>query len=918
MALSWNEIRTRALRFSDEWAGTTSESGEAKSFWDALFHVYGVQRRRVAAFEHYVKSKGGNPGFIDLFWPGVLITEHKSRGKDLNRAYNQAMDYFPGIPDRDLPRYVIVSDFDKIRVQDLETSEDAEFSLFEFQDNVEKLGFIAGYEQRVFREQDPVNKEAAWKLAQLHDALHNAGYQGHRLEVYLVRILFCLFAEDTGIFMPRGAFYDFLEQCTREDGSDLGARLNELFDVLDTPETQRMSSRDERLLAFPHVNGALFEETLRTPAFDSRMRGLLMECCSLDWGQISPAIFGSLFQGIMDAEVRRRLGAHYTSEQNILKVIKPLFLDELREEFENLLGRRSTDRKSKLRAFQDKLSSLNWIDPAAGCGNFLVITYREIRQLELEVIQAIHEVDSQQLALNAVEHYVKVDVDQFHGIEIEEWPSQIARVAMWLIDHQMNIKVSKVFGDAFVRIPLVKSANIVQANALQIDWGDVLPPDRCDYVLGNPPFAGAKYMSREQRSDIKAVSYDMKGHGLLDYCTGWYFKAVEYLKTGRLQDRPIRSAFVSTNSITQGEQAGILWDWVLGQGVEIQFAHKTFQWNSEARGKAAVHCVIIGFGRGDFGQKKVIFEYETPKSEPTAVLAETINPYLADGPNVTLPNRSRPVCNVPPIRIGNKPIDGGQYLFTPEEKADFLSLEPGAEPYFRRWIGSREYINNIERWCLWLGNCPPAVMRKMPHVMARVEAVRDIRAKSDSAPTRKIAETPTRFHVENIPNEDYLVIPSVSSERRPYIPVGYIGPEVLPSNLVLVINEATPYHFGVISSLMHMAWMRAVSGKLKSDYRYSAKLVYNNFPWPLEPDAKKVQRIEKAARGIIEARKAHPDATLADLYDPLSMPPELLKAHRENDKAVDAAYGVQGFGTEAERTGFLFQLYLKVTSGSGQ
>jgi len=913
MPQSWNDIRANALKFAREWADASSESADAKSFWDAFFQVFGVQRRRLAAYEHYVKSKGGDPGFVDLLWPGVLIAEHKSRGRDLDRAYDQALNYFPGLKDEELPRYVIVSDFARFRVHDLDADHAFEFALEDLHENLQPLGFIAGYQQRTFREQDPVNEKAAEKLAQLHDAMQESGYQGHKLEVYLVRLLFCMFAEDTGIFMPRGAFYDYIERCTSEDGSDVGARLNELFDVLDTPEEQRLSSRDERLLAFPHVNGTLFEETLRTPAFNRKMRQLLLDCCSLDWGQISPAIFGSLFQGIMDADLRRSLGAHYTSERNILKVIQPLFLDELRAEFQRLKERRSSDRAAKLRAFHAKLAGLQFFDPACGCGNFLVITYREIRQLELEVIEALHGMGSQQLSLDAIDQYVQVDVDQFHGIEIEEWPAQIARVAIWLMDHQMNIKVSQSFGDALVRIPLVKSANIVHGNALQLDWSDVIRADECDYVFGNPPFVGAKYMSGAQRGDARNVLRGVGNAGLLDFVACWYVTAAQYMEPGS----SVRAAFVSTNSITQGEQVSALWSWMLGQGMSIDFGHRTFAWRNEARGNAAVHCVIVGFSRGDYPNKR-IFEYPDIRGEAQEVQAKTINPYLVAGPNITLPNRRSALCSAPKMGIGNKPIDGGHYLFTPEEKAEFLTREPGAAPYFRRWIGSREFLNNIERWCLWLRDCPPGELRKMPEAKGLVEAVRQFRLSSKSAPTQRLAETPTRFHVENIPEGSYLVVPEVSSERRHYIPIGFFGPDVLASNLVKVVDDADRFHFGVLSSTMHMAWTRAVCGRLESRYRYSAGIVYNNFPWP-SPTDKQRHAIEAAAQGVLDARSDYPGASLADLYDPLSMPANLLKAHQNLDRAVDAAYGVRSassrWKTEAERVGFLFETYQVLAGG---
>lgn len=848
-----------------------------------------------------------------MFWPGTLITEHKSRGKDLDRAFSQAMDYFPGLSDAQLPRYVVVSDFARFRIHDLETGEETEFPLEALPDHVQSFGFIAGYEARTFKEQDPVNIKAAERLAKLHDGLRDIGYAGHDLEVYLVRLLFCMFAEDTGIFLPRGCFQDFIEQRTGEDGSDLGARLSELFDVLNTPVPKRLRVRDAQLAEFPYVNGRLFDERLRTAAFDSGLRRTLLECCELDWGQVSPAIFGSLFQAIMDKDARRNLGAHYTSEQNILKVIRPLFLDDLYAEFERLKEDKSTQRNARLRRFHEKLAGLNLFDPACGCGNFLVISYRELRLLELAVLRELYLAPGGvQLALDAIAAHVKVDVDQFHGIEIEEWPAQIAQVAMWLIDHQMNIAVSKEFGDAYVRIPLVKSANIVHRNALQLDWNEVLPAERCSYLLGNPPFVGGKYMSPEQRADHRRVHAGNANAGLLDFVTGWYVLAAQYMQL----NPSVEAALVSTNSISQGEQVAALWAPLLDSGVRINFAHRTFQWRSESRGAAAVHCVIIGFGLKDRPRKR-LFEYEHERGEPLERAVQAINPYLVDGPDLLVGRRNRPLCPVPPIGIGNKPIDGGHYLFSDEEKVAFLAVEPRAEPLFHPWYGAREFINGEHRWCLKVVGVEPGQLRALPEVMKRIEAVRRVRQNSPSAPTKKLADTPTRFHVENFPESDYLVIPKVSSERRFYIPIGYFTPKIMASDLLMVIPDATAFHFGVLTSWMHNAWMRATAGRLKSDYRYSANIVYNNFPWP-EPSGTQRDRIEACAQQILAARAAHSGATLADLYDPLTMPGDLRKAHTENDRAVDAAYGRRKFHSEAERVAFLLSLYQVLADSSSQ
>lgn len=902
MPLSWNEIKDRALKFSHEWADESSEDAEAKSFWDAFFTVFGVPRRRVATFEEPVKKSDGHGGFIDLLWKGILLVEHKSRGKDLNRAFQQAKDYFPGLKDRDLPRYILVSDFARFRLYDLEEGTQHEFAIKEFYKHVRLFGFISGYKTTAYKEQDAVNIKAAERMGRLHDKLKAIGYEGHALEVYLVRLLFCLFAEDTSIF-ERRQFQDLIEQRTSEDGQDLAQWLANLFEVLDTPPGQRLKSLDEQLAAFPYVNGSLYAERLRMAAFDREMRDMLLECCGLDWGRISPAIFGALFQSVMIPELRRNLGAHYTTEKNILKLIRPLFLDELRAEFEKVKR-----QPKKLAEFHQRLAKLKFLDPACGCGNFLVIAYRELRLLELEILRVVHD-KATTLSLDVSQFNILCDVDQFYGIEIEEFPAQIAQTALWLMDHQMNLWVSEEFGNYFVRLPLKKSATIVHDNALQRDWRDVVKPSELTYILGNPPFVGAKYMHDEQRSDIARVFHDVPGGGVLDFVAAWYRKAADYMA-----DNPaITTAFVSTNSITQGEQVGVLWPDLLKRGVKINFAHHTFQWSSEARGKAAVHCVIIGFALHDTTDKR-IFDYETPQAEAHEVEAKNINPYLIDAPDVVVSRRSTPLCAVPEIGIGNKPIDGGHYLFTPEERDEFLKKEPAAAPYFRRWLGSDEFINGYERWCLWLGNCPPDTLRKLPEAMKRVDAVRRFRLASKSVPTKKLADTPTRFHVENMPESSYLVIPEVSSERRQYIPIGFLGSETLASNLVKIAPDSTLYHFGVLSSAMHMGWMRSVCGRLESRYRYSAGIVYNNFPWPENMTDKQRQAIEEAAQAVLDTRAKYPAASLADLYDPMTMPPELVKAHHKLDAAVDTAYSKKKFLGDSDRVAFLFELYQQLAN----
>jgi hypothetical protein len=900
MPLSWNEIKDRALKFSREWADEASEDAEAKSFLDDFFNVFGVPRRRVATFETRVKKIDGKDGYIDLLWKGILLIEQKSRGKDLDRAFQQAKGYFPGIQDRDLPRYILVSDFARFRLYDLEEGGQHEFTLKEFYKNIRLFGFVAGYQATCYKEQDPVNIKAAERMGKLHDKLKAIGYTGHELEVYLVRLLFCLFAEDTSIF-ERRQFQDLIEQRTGPDGQDLAQWLGHLFEVLNTPGDQRLKNLDEHLAAFPYVNGSLFAEHLHTAAFDRDMRDLLLDCCALDWGRISPAIFGALFQSVMDPQQRRHLGAHYTSEKNILKLIKPLFLDELRAEFDQVKGNRK-----KLAEFHQRLASLKFLDPACGCGNFLVIAYRELRELELALLRVLHRDKSQLLD---VKSEILCNVNQFYGIELEEFPAQIAQTAMWLMDHQMNLMVSEEFGQYFSRLPLTTSATIVHANALQRDWREIVPPRELNYILGNPPFGGAKYINDEQRADMAAVFPDVPSAGLLDFVAAWYRKAADYMAENPF----IKTAFVSTNSITQGEQVGVLWTDLLRRGVKIHFAHRTFQWSSEARGKAAVHCVIIGFGL-DEAKEKRLFDYETPQSEAHEIKVKNINPYLVDAPDLVIHRRSTPLCSVPAIGIGNKPIDGGHYLFNQQERDEFLQKEPAAAPYFRRWIGADEFLNGYERWCLWLGDCSPNVLQQMPEARKRIEAVQRFRLASKSAPTRKLASTPTRFHVENMPVSNFLVIPEVSSERRSYIPLGFMTPETFCSNKLRIFPDATLYHFGVLSSAMHMGWTRHVTGRLKSDYQYSVSIVYNNFPWPQHPTDKQKQAIEAAAQAVLEARAHYPESSLADLYDPLTMPPPLVQAHRKLDAAVDAAYGRRKFTGDRDRLAFLFELYQQILS----
>lgn len=904
VTLSQNEISARAAKFAGDWKNTEREEAEAQSFLIDFFHVLGIDRKRVAIFEHKVTCADGGNGYIDLFWKGHILIEMKSRGKDLAKAYEQAKRYADSLPHHEFPRAILICDFETWHFYDL--SRDAQltcFSLEELPQYIHLFHYLAGYNQREYQEEDPVNVQAAELLGKLHDRLKDIGYTGHPLEVYLVRLLFCLFADDTGIFR-KDSFRSFIHNCTAEDGRDLAPLLAQLFQALNTPVAQRFSILDAAINDFPYVNGGLFAEFLPMPAFDTAMRQALLDCCALDWSRISPAIFGSMFQCVMDATARRALGAHYTSERNILKLINPLFMDALREEFESIQYDKSNRKEARLQAFHQKLAGLTFLDPACGCGNFLVVAYRELRRLELAVIAEREHTESPGSAwMLSANDVCLVNVNQFYGIEIEEFPAQIAQVAMWLMDHQMNVEVGNYFGEAYARIPLKASASIVCANALQIDWESVVPKDKLNYIMGNPPFAGYSNQTKEQKKNIEALFVGNKRAGKLDFVTGWYKKAADYTLNTNIQ-----CAYVSTNSITQGEQASTLWQPLIESGLSINFAYRTFKWSNEARGVAAVHCVIIGFSMCEPKRDKIL--YVSADDAPRVV--QHINSYLTAAQDVFIPVRSKPLCNVPEMTTGNRPADGGHLIIEEDEYADFIAEEPASVAYIKRLLGSKEFINNINRWCLWLVGVSPKELKQMPKVLARVELCKQERELSPDEGRRKLASTPTLFRETKNPST-YIVVPEVSSERRAYIPMGFLDSSTICTNLLQIIPDATLYHFGVLTSTMHMAWTRAVCGRLKSDYRYSNKLVYNNYPWPEASEAQQ-EKIAALAQGVLDARALYPDSSLADLYDPLTMPPELVAAHRKLDAAVEKAYG-RSFADDAERVAFLFERYSELTAG---
>jgi hypothetical protein len=915
MPLSWNEIKTRASAFVLEWKDnrTVKEKAEAQTFGTEFLKIFGIDRKKVALFEHEVHFRDGKNGYIDLFWKGHIIIEMKTPGKDLDKAYEQAKAYALTLPQKDIPKGILTCDFLNFQYYDLEDASDGvatchSFRLEELPVYVELFGYLAGYKEiDPLKHWDPVNIEAAMKMGELHNRLKDIGYSGHQLELYLVRLMFCLFADDTGIFEPPNLFNKYILERTNEDGSDLALHIQKIFEILNKPKDQRLKTIDEQLNIFPYVNGHLFEERLETADFDRPMRDTIIECCALDWSKISPAIFGAMFQSVMNDEERHDIGAHYTSEENILKLIRPLFLDKLREEFNNIKKHYYPPPpphlyREKLLMFHDKLASIRFLDPACGCGNFLVICYRELRLLELEVLEIL--LGKEQVL--DVHNEIKVNVNQFYGIEIEEFPAQIAQVALWLVDHQMNLLVRERFGAYYIRIPLTASASIHHANALTLDWESVIPKNELSYILGNPPFLGKKEQSKQQKHELETIYHNMKGCGVLDYVTCWYKKAAQYI-----QETKIEVAFVSTNSICQGEQVPVLWPELMNKhGIKLNFAHQTFKWSNEARGKAAVYCVIIGFALTDRDTKK-IYQYATVTGEPMETLVKQINAYLVDAPLLFIQKRSKPLCNVSEMVFGSMPNDGGKFLLSAEEKNKIIEKEPYLTEIIRTFLGADEFINNIPRYCIWLKNISPAKYQKSKEIQHRIQEVINHRKNSTREATKKLADFPTLFGEIRHPETDYLLVPSTSSEHRKYIPIGFIDKNTISSNANLLIPNATLYEFGVLTSSMHMAWVRYVCGRLEMRYRYSASIVYNNYPWP-PSSSKQKKDIETAAQDVLEARNKYPDLSLATLYDSNTMIPELVKAHQKLDKAVESAYG-RSFADDSQRVAYLFELYQKLS-----
>jgi type I restriction-modification system DNA methylase subunit len=902
---SWNEIRTSAAEFAARWADETNEKAEAQTFWNEFLGIFGIDRRRVAVFEkHAQRTSTAGGGFIDIFWPRTLIAEHKSAGKSLEDAEQQAIDYLESIDVDDFPGLVITSDFATMRIRDLGgDNEPYTFPLTRLPEEIDRLGYLAGYRKREFSagDEEAANVKAARLMGRLYEELSRHGYEGHDASILLVRLLFLMFGDDTGMW-EKGLFAEFIEARTENDGSDLGPQLAHLFQVLDKEETRRPAAIDELLARFPYVNGHLFSERIDIPAFDRQMRDELVAATEFDWGKISPAVFGSLFQAVKSKEARRELGEHYTTETNIMKVIGPLFLDELEQAFAQ-----AKDNRNRLEALHNRLAEIRVLDPACGCGNFLVVAYRQLRRLELNVLSRLRDLSGDEQLMLDVDSLSRVRISQFFGIEIQEWPARIAETAMFLVDQQANQELARQFGRAPDRLPIRIAPVIHLGNALAVDWNDVVPATACTYVVGNPPFMGRKTRSKEETANLMASFQGATGSGNIDYVCAWFAKAAEFM-----EGHATRTAFVATNSITTGEQPAVLWAKLRKHKCEIDFAHRTFPWSSEAPGAAAVHVVIIGFSPGS-KVPKVLFSYPDSTGSPVAQTVSEINPYLVDAPWVIVGSRSDPLCpGAPPMRFGSMPHDGGHLLLTDEEAAALRNSDPETAPYIHRLIGADELINNTKRFCLWLVDAPVTAYRQSAFIKDRCEKVREVRLKSPDPAAVKAATTPGLFKARRQPQSTYIAIPRVSSEKRDYVPMARFSPDVIATDAVLTIGNDSLYAFGVVQSKSFMVWMAAVSGRLKSDYRISAEITYNNFPWPDEP-ANKTQ-IETAAQAVIDARNNHPGASLADLYDPLAMPHDLIDAHQKLDREVLTAYGPKPTATESEILANLFTRYSALTA----
>jgi len=900
--LSWGDIETRAISFQKRWVSTIGEEKQlSNNFQNDFMQVFGVDWN-IGLNQHQIYLKDGSIGYIDYFIPGKILIEMKSKGKSLKTAYTQAMTYVEALKPEEKPLLIVCSDFDKIEVHNLETKYSYKpFKVSQLKNHIRIFGFLAGYNLKNDEIAEvEVNTEASYKIAKIHDALKEKGYDGHDLETYVVRIVFCLFAEDTGIFQKEG-FENYIES-TKEDGSDLSIKLMSLFSILDTPIDRRPKGLGDNLNNFRYINGAIFKNPLPLASFDSKMRKLLLECSKeFDWSKISPAIFGAMFQGVMDEQKRRNLGAHYTSRENIIKILDPLFLDNLKVDFE-----KSKTTKKELLDFQKKLSSLKFLDPACGSGNFLIVAYEELRKLEFEVLKLLFD-KKENMFLETV---ITVKPEQFSGIEIEDFPAQVANLSMILMKHLLDREISNYFGFNVIDFPIKESANIARANALEIDWNDVVDLSNLNYILGNPPFIGSRETSALQRSEISKLYLDKnnkqtKTSGLNDYVSGWFYKAAKIT-----HEYPVEVGFVSTNSITQGEQVESVWKVLFDKfNIKINFAYRNFKWTNDAKYKAAVIVVIIGFSSIIRRNKKYIWDEKGNRK-----IVNNINAYLLDRKEIFIESRNKPFTKISKMQFGNKPTDGNFLILSEQERNEIILNYPEAKELIKEYLSSKDYLHNVKRYCIWLFNVSPHKYSKIKPIIERLELVKKHRMESKKKKTQLDAAKPYLFQEIRQPINNYLFLPGVSSELRKYIPMGYLNPEIIAGGGTKIVHDATLYEFGILTSSTHMVWVKTLTGRLKNDLNYSVSQVYNTFPWPENTVEIKI-KITETAKKILEVRQKYKETSLADLYNPLLMPVDLLKAHELNDKAVWEAYGkAWDINSEEDCLTHLFELYEKLVT----
>ena len=913
--LSGPQLRKNTAAFVAAWENEPGEERQqAQTFVRDLLTAYGITDNKAAYYEKRAKrTSTGRQGYIDALVPGVCVIEMKSVGENLYEAERQALDYLDDLDDAAEPRYVITSDFKTFRILDTHASDGhdvVEFALTDLPANYDKLAFLAGHKQRSFgsKEQEQASIRAARIMASLYEELEASGYPEHDASILLVRILFCLYADDADVWDERDLFQQFIETETREDGTDLGSHLAWLFQVLNQDHGRRQRNLPAAVARFPYVNGGVFGDTIQTPVLTDTMREKLLAACGFNWSAISPAIFGSLFQAVKDKTARRELGEHYTTEANILKTINPLFMDELREKFE-----RAKDHPGELKKLRTELATIRVLDPACGCGNFLIVAYRELRALDLDILVRLRDLGALKNdtgALFFTDDLVPITLDHVAGIELEEWPARIAATALHLVHHQANLAMEQQLGAAPDPLPLNKVESIHVGNALRMDWRDVMTPGPNVRIVGNPPFIGARRKDADQKEDLAAAWG--KPMNNLDYVAGWFIKASHYFANtdgGRF-------AFVSTNSVAQGQSVPDVFKPLFEAGWRIRFAHQTFAWTSEAPDAAAVHCVITGFDKKE-KSTPTLFGYRTLRGEPTAVPVKQINGYLVDGPLVFVEKRSAPLSPaLPPAQFGSMPNDGGNLIVEPADY-ETVTADPIAAKHVHRFVGARELIQGLDRWCLWLEDAPPSDIAKSPILKSRVEACREYRNASPRAATKKLADTPALFGERRQPRVSYLVIPSVSSEARRFLPAMRVDADIIASNLVFTCPDPDGFAFGIVSSSMLQTWLATIGGKMKSDYRFSNTVVWNTLPLPHVSDTLRAEIIT-AGQGVQAARDLHPDWSLADHYNPLAMTPELLKAHRALDKVVDKAFGTRKtMHTMEDRQAVLFQRYAEMTDKGG-